>query len=37
MMNKLLNPQKKSDFFSDSEDEFCTIKDDMEEFSMHKN
>lgn len=37
MMNKLLNPAKNCDFFSDSEDELCTLKDDMEEYSMHKN
>jgi hypothetical protein len=37
MMNKLLNPTKNCDFFSDSEDELCTLKDDMEEYSMHKN
>lgn len=37
MMNKLLNPVKNCDFFSDSEDELCTLKDDMEEYSMHKN
>lgn len=35
LMNKVMQKKKnKADFFSDSEDEMCTIRDDMEEYSI---
>ena len=38
LMNKVnLSAKAKNDFFSDSEDEFCTLRDDQEEFSQQKS
>ena len=35
LMNKVtLSAKLKNDIFSDSEDEFCTVRDDQEEFSQ---
>ena len=38
LMNKIvLSSKTKNDIFSDSEDEFCTVRDDQEEFTQPKS
>ena len=37
MMTKIVPKKEKFDKFSDSEDEMCTLKDDMDEYSLSKN